>query len=35
MSTKFVMISTNSLPLANFDIRPVTADARPRKGDAT
>jgi hypothetical protein len=34
MSTKFVMMSTNSLPLANFDMRPLTADAPLRRGDA-
>jgi hypothetical protein len=33
MSTKFVMISTNNLPLATFDTRPLTADAFPRRGD--
>jgi hypothetical protein len=27
------MMSTNSLPLANFDMRPPTADAPLRRGD--
>jgi hypothetical protein len=35
MSTKFVMISTNNLPLAALDTREVTADALPLSGDAT
>jgi len=34
MSTKFVMMSTNNLPLATFDMRPLTADALLRRGDA-
>lgn len=35
MSTKFVMISTNNLPLAALETRPLTADARVRSGEAT
>jgi hypothetical protein len=34
MSTKFVMISTNNLPLATLDTRPDIPDAFPRSGDA-
>jgi hypothetical protein len=33
MSTKFVMMSTNNLPLATCDMRPLTADALERRGD--
>jgi hypothetical protein len=29
------MMSTNSFPLAAFDIRPVTAEALLRRGDGT